>query len=127
MHINHTIQSGTLTDNPTTRTVGDTTVTNANMITVIVKAKQSGELYERKTYHEIAAWGVYGRDLARAKKGDRITVVGTIQSRSWDDAGKKRWKQYINAETVVQVDAQGRPVDNVQAGPAAGDEENLPF
>jgi single-strand DNA-binding protein len=62
-----------------------------------------GTQQERVSYFDVVAWKGLAEDIARvATKGTRVTIVGTLEQRTWDDknSGQKRTKVEIVADEV---------------------------
>lgn len=62
---------------------------------------RTARTYHEKTFHDYLDCLAFGQSAEAAnalKAGDWVVVEGSLQSRSWDDSGKKRWK----TEVVVQ-------------------------
>ena len=57
---------------------------------------------ESTTYVDVAAWGDLGHNTAESlSKGDRVTVTGRIEQRTWETPeGEKRSKLEITAQDV---------------------------
>ena len=55
------------------------------------------------TYVEVVAWGTLGEHVARSlHKGDRVTVTGRLDQRSWETGdGERRSKLELAASDVV--------------------------
>lgn len=59
--------------------------------------------HESTTYLDIVAWGQLGEHTAQSlTKGDRVTVTGRLEQRTWETPeGDKRTKVEINATDVA--------------------------
>jgi single-strand DNA-binding protein len=58
---------------------------------------------EFRSYHNLVAWEKLAEQVAELKKGQRIKVVGTLQTRSWEQDGAKHYKTEIVCwEIVIQ-------------------------
>jgi single-strand DNA-binding protein len=68
------------------------------------KDSKANEWKERTEWHSIVVWGKRAESLNNIlTKGSRIYVVGSIQTRSWEDKkdGSKRYATQINAHKVL--------------------------
>ena len=64
---------------------------------------QTGERREATAYLDVVAWGDLGRHVAESlRQGDRVTVTGHWEQRSWETAeGERRSKLELNATDVA--------------------------
>lgn len=121
----HTVWlSGKLTRDAETREAGSTQVANAALAR---NTKRGGE--DKAQYFDVAAWRDQAAfDALRAgRKGDRMTVRGTLSTRSWEGQdGRKRYKTEVMASHawVERKDVQGARLDIDEEFPSA---EGLPF
>ena len=63
----------------------------------------TGEHREATSYLDVAAWGDLGRHVAESlRQGDRVTVTGHLEQRSWETAeGERRSRLELNATDVA--------------------------
>jgi len=96
--INKHIVMGRLGQDPETRQIGESSVTNFSVATSDEWKDKEGEKQERTEWHRIVCWGKSGETIAKFfKKGDGIYLEGKTQTRSWEDKdGNKRY----STETV---------------------------
>jgi single-strand DNA-binding protein len=61
------------------------------------------EWQETTTYLDVVAWGTLGEHVARSlHKGDRVTVTGRLDQRSWESGeGERRSKLELAASDVA--------------------------
>ncbi len=54
-------------------------------------------------WHRVVAFGVMAEQLMSATKGQLVTIMGRLQTRSWDDkqSGQKRYQTEIVADVAV--------------------------
>lgn len=74
-------------------------------------------------WSSIEAWDKLAeRCCAALHKGSRVRIVGTLQSRSWDDkeSGQRRYRTVVRANDVLFLDAR---TDSPEADDAAAEEE----
>ena len=66
-------------------------------------ADATGERREATSYLDVVAWGDLGRHVAESlRQGDRVTVTGRLEQRSWETAeGERRSKLELNATDVA--------------------------
>jgi single-strand DNA-binding protein len=82
--------------------------------------KHTGEKRENTQWHRVVCWGEgLSKFLGEhAKKGGKVLIEGTLQTREWDDKGTTKY----TTEVVVQgaggvVRLLGRPGSGGPAGP----------
>jgi single-strand DNA-binding protein len=65
--------------------------------------RSTGEWNETTTYLDIVAWGPLGEHAAGSlHKGDRVTVTGRLDQRSWENGdGERRTKLELVASDVA--------------------------
>ena len=131
---------GYLGQDPETKPVGDTTVTNFSLATSERWTDKNGDKQSITTWHRCVSWGKQGEIIAKYfSKGDPILVTGSIQKRDYDDKeGVKRQAvdvkvssfQFIpskntnaNVETKTEV---SRP-DVPNMAPSFDSAEEMPF
>ena len=63
----------------------------------------TGERREATSYLDVVAWGDLGRHVAESlRQGDRVTVTGRLEQRSWENGqGERRSKVELNATDVA--------------------------
>lgn len=107
-------------------------LTNSTLTTLRIGTDGSyksrdGRMVERVDWHNVACWGEVGEQAQGIRKGDTVTVVGQLRTRSYNDkAGEKRYVTEVVAKSVV-VDAQDRqPQVERDDAPPIG-EDDIPF
>jgi single-strand DNA-binding protein len=86
-----------------------------------------GKEVERTDWHLVACWGEVGEAAANIRKGDTVTVVGQLRTRSYNDkAGAKRYVTEVVAKSVV-VDAQDRQPKVERDDTPDRSEDDIPF
>jgi len=92
---------------------------------------EAGERLYETDWTTIEAWDKLGERCAHTlHKGSRVRVVGSLQTRSWEDreSGQKRFKTVVRAEDVMYLDARQEPHDEAEAAEEAVEVvEDLPF
>lgn len=96
---------------------------------------QNGDWQESTEWHRIVAFGRVAEICQEyVKKGSKIYVEGTLQTRSWEDKdGVKKYTTEIKARTLFMLDGKGE--SNVMETSASGaaavndnsDNDELPF
>ncbi|MFH0952333.1 MAG: single-stranded DNA-binding protein [Patescibacteria group bacterium] len=139
MDLNKAMIIGNLTRDPESRsTSGGQNVCNFSIATNrIWKDAKTGERKQAVEYHNIVAWGKLGETCSQyCNKGKKVYIEGRLQTRTWDDqAGNKRNRTEIVAESMILLDRSGSRSDNGPTAPAAdsssSDEEikveDIPF
>lgn len=85
---------------------------------------------QRETdFLSIIVWRDIAENCAKfLKKGSKIAVVGSIQTRSYEINGEKKYATEINAETVEFLSSKkGSEHVDVQPELTPIDDDNLPF
>jgi len=62
---------------------------------------------EFRTYHNLVAWETLAEKVAELKKGQRLKVVGALQTRSWEQNGATRYKTEIVCWQIVIQGQEG--------------------
>jgi single-strand DNA-binding protein len=74
----------------------------------VFKDKQ-GESRSETDWHRVTVWGETAEHCAQyLHKGSTIYVEGRLETRSWEDAGKKRFATDVVAIRVVFLDSPAR-------------------
>lgn len=85
---------------------------------------------ERKTvFVNCVAWGKTGELIDQYfKKGDGITLVGKVTSRSWEQDGKKRYVQEITVTNIeFPLSRKSKPASTDTFKEISDDDPELPF
>ena len=85
---------------------------------------------ERKTvFVNCVAWGKTGELIDQYfKKGDGITLVGKVTSRSWEQDGKKRYVQEITVTNIeFPLSRKSEPAATDTFKEISDDDSELPF
>ncbi len=103
--MNSTVITGNLVRDPELRsTASGTAVANFSVADNRRWADPAtGERREATTYVDVVAWGDLGRHVAQSLRlGDRVTVSGRLEQRSWQsDQGERRSKLELTAADVA--------------------------
>lgn len=100
---NHTSLTGNLTRDPELRfTTGGKAVANFGLA-VNRRYQQNGEWQDATSFFDVSAWGDLAENIAASvTKGQRVTVTGRLEQRSWEtDSGDKRHKIEVVANDVA--------------------------
>ncbi len=109
MYLNRATIIGNLTRDPELKsTPAGVKVVNFSVATNRVWFDQNRQKQEATDYHNVVAFGKPAETIAQyMKKGSSIYVEGRLQTRSWEQDGKKNYRTEIIA-------------DRFQFGPRAG-------
>lgn len=105
--MNKAILMGRLTRDPEMRTTANQIPVTS--FTVAVDRRFKNANGERQAdFIPVVAWRQQAEFVSRYfRKGSRIAVVGSIQTRSWDDAeGKRHWATEVVADELSFVDSK---------------------
>lgn len=142
--VNKVILVGNLGSDPEVRTTSSgTTVANFRMATNEVFRTREGERDQRTEWHRIVTFGKLAEICGQyLKKGRQVYVEGRIQTREWEDqSGSKRYTTEIICNQMVMLgragdegfsgpsddDQSADEADSAPVGPAADDDDDLPF
>ena len=129
---------GFLGQDPETKDVNDTTVTNFSVATTERWMDKKGEKQSATTWHRCVAWGKQGETIAKwFSKGKPIHVTGSIQKRDYDDKeGVKKQAVDVRVTSFCFVpqskdqsnnQAYERPEGAENHAPTLDSDESLPF
>jgi single-strand DNA-binding protein len=93
--MNVAIIVGNLAKNPEIKPLGEKFV-----VTMVVATSQGDYPTE---YHTVKHYTKYAAKYAEYQKGDLIMVDGSVQSRSYEHEGNKKWITEINAKKVAKL------------------------
>ena len=103
--MNSTIISGNLVRDPELRSTGSGQSVANFSVADNRRWRDQGtqEWQETTTYVDVVAWGTLGEHVARSlHKGDRVTVTGRLDQRSWENGeGERRSKLELAASDVA--------------------------
>jgi single-strand DNA-binding protein len=69
----------------------------------------AGQRQERTEWHRVTVWGEMAEHCARyLHKGSSVYVEGRLETRSWEEAGKKRYATDVVAIRVQFLDSAAR-------------------
>ncbi len=103
MYINKAIIAGNVTRDPELKSLpsGIKITTFSVATNRFWKDAVTGERKEMAEYHNIVVFGRQAENCAQyVKKGSQISVIGRIQTRSWEQDGQKKYRTEIVAEDV---------------------------
>lgn len=128
--INKVILVGNLGQDPELRyTPSGTAVCNMRLATNEVYRDPEGNLVERTEWHNLVAWGRLAEICNQyLRKGSKIYVEGSLQTRSWEDRdGNTRYTTEIKIREMVMLDPRSEPTPEPStAGPAAAQGQAVP-
>ncbi len=91
--MNSTVISGNLVRDPELRSTGSGQPVANFSVADNRRWRDQGtqEWQETTTFVDVVAWGTLGEHVARSlHKGDRVTVTGRLDQRSWETGGGER-------------------------------------
>lgn len=118
-------------DSPEQRLLASgTAVVSFSVATRRIGAKNdAGDWTYETDWTNVEAWDRVAAQCVRyLHKGSRVRVIGTLQTRSWEDkeSGQRRWKTVVRAEEVLFLDARQEGNGDAMAV-AAEETEEVPF
>ena len=132
--VNKVILVGNLGADPESKDIKGTPLTTASLATTETWNKD-GETQERVEWHRAVAWRKVGEILANfGKKGDKVYIEGSLQTKSWGDEGDKRYSTEVIVRDMTFLGGAKResdpaptpaPVEPTPSAVTADDE--LPF
>jgi single-strand DNA-binding protein len=102
--MNSTVVTGNIVRNPELRsTASGNAVASFSVADNRRFTDAAGERREATSYLDVVAWGDLGSHVAESlRQGDRVTVTGHLEQRSWETAeGERRSKLELNATDVA--------------------------
>ncbi len=114
--INKVILVGNLGQDPEVRyTPNGTAVCNMRLATNEAYRDPEGNLVERTEWHNLVAWGRLAEICSQyLRKGSKIYVEGSLQTRSWEDReGNTRYTTEIKIREMVMLDGRGEAMPDV--------------
>lgn len=97
--LNKVILIGRLTQNTEMKKVGESNVTNFTVVTSRTWKDRQGEKQEKSEFHNCVAWGKLAEIIDRYKeKGKLVSVVGYIETRSYEKDGAKHYRTEVRVE-----------------------------
>ncbi|CAM3373243.1 single-stranded DNA-binding protein [Rhodothermus bifroesti] len=114
--INKVILVGNLGQDPEVRyTPSGTAVCNMRLATNEAYRDPEGNLVERTEWHNLVAWGRLAEICSQyLRKGSKIYVEGSLQTRSWEDReGNTRYTTEIKIREMVMLDGRGEAIPDV--------------
>lgn len=103
MYINKAIIAGNVTRDPELKSLpsGIKITTFSIATNRFWKDATTGERKEMAEYHNVVVFGRQAETCAQyVKRGSQISVIGRIQTRSWEQDGQKKYRTEIIAEDV---------------------------
>lgn len=102
MNLNQVTLVGRLTRDPETKTTpGGVTVCTFSVATSRHYTDANKQSQEETEYHNVVVFGGQGENAGKyLKKGQLVTVVGRLKTKSWEKDGIKRYATDIIGEVV---------------------------
>jgi len=74
------------------------------------KDKQTGEPVEKTEWHRVVAYGRLAEIMGEyLKKGSKVYIEGSLQTRKWEKDGIDRYTTEIKAREMQMLDSRGGP------------------
>ena len=128
---NIAILIGNVGNDPELKTLdGGSSVVSFSLATSERFTNKNGEKVENTEWHKIVAWNKLAEIIAQyVKKGQQISIVGKIVTRSWEDGGVKKYSTEIVASDMKMLGGKATISNQVQDAVVVEDDEeqDLPF
>lgn len=119
--MNKAILFGNLGQDPEVRyTTAGKTVATFSIATHTNYTDSDGQKKKRTEWHNIVTWGKRADAVAKyLAKGDGVSIVGEIRTRSWEHEGKTYYKTEIHANEIEFVSIKQKnqqdepPIDDI--------------
>lgn len=120
MYLNKVIIIGNLTRDPEVKSLpSGVKVTNFSLATNRVYKDKDGNTQELADYHNIVVFGRQAETSGQyLKKGQSAMIEGRLQTRSWEQDGKKNYRTEIIADRV-QFGPKSGSGNGISSAPAA--------
>lgn len=115
--MNKAILIGNLGEDPKVRTANGDTVCNLRVATNERYHDRDGNAKDRTDWHNVVVWGPQGEACGKyLRSGSKVAVEGTIQTRSYEKDGEKRYVTEIRAHHVEFLDRPEKAGDGKRDG-----------
>jgi single-strand DNA-binding protein len=115
--INQVLLKGAVSRTPDVKNLGnDKTVCNFSVMTT-----RKWNENEFKGYHKVVAWNAVADASKDLVEGDRVLVMGELQTRSYDKDGTKVWVTEVNAKSVERMGNEREDPSDISHGMPQGD------
>ena len=116
--MNQVLLLGRLANDPEEKHVGQKNTKLVNFTVATSEKLPNGK--EVTEWNRCVAWQFIGDQLSGLRKGDLVTVMGRLQTRSWDNSdGVKQYKTEVNASSVARIPRSNSAGPGAPASPAA--------
>jgi single-strand DNA-binding protein len=112
LNFNKVILGGRLTADPELKTTTSGTMVTTFSVAVNRRYNPNGQI--ECDFHNVVAWKGTAEFICKHfRKGSCITLVGSLQNRSWtDNNNNKRWVTEVIADEAYFVDSKGETAPN---------------
>jgi len=128
--INKVTILGNVGQDPESRDVGSTSVTNFSIATSESWTKD-GEKHEKTEWHNVTAWGKLADIVSQyVHKGSKLYIEGKLQTRKWEKDGQTHYSTDIIASEVLMLDSKGESgysQPEYATPPSQNNDNDLPF
>jgi single-strand DNA-binding protein len=101
-------------------------VTSFGVATTRSWTNSEGERREETEWFNVVAWGNLAEICKQhICKGQQVYVEGRLQTRSWEDQGKRRFRTELVANEMILLGERGGPAEASE--PTDEGEEEFPF
>ena len=101
MDCNNVIICGTLVRDPKSYPMkGGSSVASFSLATTREWASRDGTVKKKTAYPNCKAWGTESDTIMQYKKGDRIALIGMIETGSYERNGQKVYTTEVRAEKI---------------------------
>jgi len=103
-------------------------VCNFSVATSESWADKSGEKQEKTEWHNVVVWGKTAENCGKyLSKGRQVYLEGSLQTRSWEKDGVKKYMTEINAQNVQFLGEGTKKPTQPQAPEPEYTSDNIPF
>ena len=129
MSVNKVIIIGRLGQDPVVKTTpSGAVVCNFSVATSESWADKSGEKQEKTEWHNVVVWGKTAENCGKyLSKGRQVYLEGSLQTRSWEKDGVKKYMTEINAQNVQFLGEGTKKPTQPQAPEPEYTSDNIPF
>lgn len=127
--MNRVIEIGYLANDPELQYVGGNQTAKCSFRLGVTRRFSNQQGVRETDFFPVVVWKKSAENAARyLKKGSRVAVMGSLQTRSWDaQDGTKRYITEIVAEEIEFLGNAKEKEEQAQPGFTQVDDEELPF
>ena len=134
--LNRVYLLGNIGAKPELVTTGGGSLLKLRLATTEVRFDKERNRTEHTEWHSVVIWGKRADGLSRILgKGDRIAVEGSLETRSYDKNGEKRYSTQVKARGIYLCGGRGGGSSRAVQSPApqqppkqqSFDDDDIPF